>query len=41
MAITQKRQDDFESLFANFANVPKPEITTDPEKKEKETKEKD
>lgn len=30
MAITHKRQDDLETMFANFANIPK--ISSDPEK---------
>lgn len=36
MAITHKRQDNLEEMFANFAKVP--EISSDPEK-EKEKKE--
>ncbi len=35
MAITHKRQDDLESMFANFASFPK--VSSDPEK-EKESK---
>lgn len=31
MAITHKRQDDLESMFANFAKVPESKIATDPE----------
>ena len=37
MAITHKRQDDLESMFANFASFPK--VSSDPEK-EKESKDK-
>lgn len=33
MAITHKRQDDLESMFANFASFPK--VSSDPEKKRK------
>ncbi|WP_288623310.1 SPJ_0845 family protein [uncultured Streptococcus sp.] len=33
MAITHKRQDDLESMFASFANIPK--ISSDPEKEKK------
>lgn len=42
MAITHKRQDDLESMFANFAKVPEPKIATDPEDdKKKKTKKKE
>ena len=37
MAITHKRQDDLESMFANFASFPK--VYSDTEK-EKESKDK-
>ena len=37
MAITHKRQDDLESMFANFASFQK--VSSDPEK-EKESKDK-
>lgn len=33
MAITHKRQDDLESMFASFANIPK--ISSDREKEKK------
>lgn len=33
MAITHKRQDDLESMFASFASIPK--ISSDPEKEKK------
>ncbi|SDO46951.1 hypothetical protein SAMN05216347_101136 [Streptococcus equinus] len=33
MAITHKRQDDLESMFASFASIPK--VSSDPEKEKK------
>lgn len=42
MAITHKRQDDLETLFANFASVPgNKEKTVEPDPKTDETNEKD
>ena len=40
MAITHKRQDDLESMFANFAKVPEPKIATDPEDDKKKNRKK-
>lgn len=40
MAITHKRQDDLESMFASFAKVPEPKVENNPddEKKKKVAK---
>ena len=38
MAITHKRQDDLETMFANFAKVPG--ISTDPEETQEDSTEK-
>lgn len=36
MAITHKRQDDLETLFSQFANLPK--VSSDPKNKQNVTK---
>ena len=43
MAITHKRQDDLESMFASFAMVPEPKVESNPDedKKKKSTKKED
>lgn len=37
MAITHKRQDDLETLFSNFATVPKENTIEEPEPDDKAT----
>ncbi|WP_307975689.1 SPJ_0845 family protein [uncultured Streptococcus sp.] len=42
MAITHKRQDDLESMFASFASVPEPKVKGGkPKDGDKEDKKKD